>query len=110
MGVVKVHLYRPFSPKYFFDVLPKTVEKIAVLDRTKEPGALGEPLYLDVCNLFFGKANAPVIVGGRFGLGSKDTTPTHIMSVFNNLNDENPKNGFTVGIVDDCHQFVASNA
>ena len=101
VGVVKVHLYRPFSPKYFFDVLPKTVEKIAVLDRTKEPGALGEPLYLDVCNLFFGKANAPVIVGGRFGLGSKDTTPTHIMSVFNNLNDENPKNGFTVGIVDD---------
>lgn len=101
VGVVKVHLYRPFSPKYFFDVLPKTVEKIAVLDRTKEPGAIGEPLYLDVCNLFFGKANAPVVVGGRFGLGSKDTTPTHIMSVFNNLNDENPKNGFTVGIVDD---------
>jgi len=101
VGVVKVHLYRPFSSKYFFDVLPKTVKKIAVLDRTKEPGALGEPLYLDVCNLFFGKADAPVIVGGRFGLGSKDTTPTHIAAVFNNLDSENPKNGFTLGIVDD---------
>ncbi len=101
VGVVKVHLYRPFSSKYFFDVLPETVEKIAVLDRTKEPGSLGEPLYLDVCNLFYGKAKAPVIVGGRYGLGSKDTTPTQIVAVFNNLDAAEPKNGFTIGIVDD---------
>ncbi|MBR5155581.1 MAG: pyruvate:ferredoxin (flavodoxin) oxidoreductase [Clostridia bacterium] len=101
VGVVKVHLYRPFSAKYFFDVIPKTVEKIAVLDRTKEPGSLGEPLYLDVCNLFYGKENAPKIVGGRYGLGSKDTTPTQIMAVFNNLDSDTPKNNFTIGIVDD---------
>lgn len=101
VGVIKVHLYRPFSSKYFFDVLPKTVKKIAVLDRTKEPGALGEPLYLDVCGLFAGKADAPIIVGGRYGLGSKDTTPTQILAVFNNLAADKPKNGFTIGIVDD---------
>ena len=101
VGVIKVHLYRPFSSKYFFDVLPKTVEKIAVLDRTKEPGALGEPLYLDVRSLFYGQANAPVIVGGRFGLGSKDTTPSHIAAVFANLDEAEPKNGFTIGIEDD---------
>ena len=101
VGVIKVHLYRPFSSKYFFDVLPETVEKVAVLDRTKEPGSLGEPLYLDVCNLFYGKAKAPKIVGGRYGLGSKDTTPTQIVAVFNNLDAAEPKNGFTIGIVDD---------
>ncbi len=101
VGVVKVHLYRPFSAKYFFDVIPSTVEKIAVLDRTKEPGSLGEPLYLDVCNLYYGKENAPLIVGGRYGLGSKDTTPTQIMAVYNNLDAAEPKNGFTIGIVDD---------
>ncbi len=101
VGVIKVHLYRPFSSKYFFDVLPKTVKKIAVLDRTKEPGSLGEPLYLDICNLFYGKENAPVIVGGRFGLGSKDTTPTQIAAVYTNLEADQPKNGFTIGIVDD---------
>ncbi len=101
VGVVKVHLYRPFSAKYFFDVIPSTVEKIAVLDRTKEPGSLGEPLYLDVCNLYYGKENAPKIVGGRYGLGSKDTTPTQIMAVYNNLDSDEPKNNFTIGIVDD---------
>ena len=101
VGVVKVHLYRPFSAKYFFDVIPSTVEKIAVLDRTKEPGSIGEPLYLDVCNLYYGKENAPKIVGGRYGLGSKDTTPTQIMAVFNNLDADAPKNSFTIGIVDD---------
>jgi len=101
VGVVKVHLYRPFSSKYFFDVLPSTVKKIAVLDRTKEPGSLGEPLYLDVCNLFYGKENAPLIVGGRYGLGSKDTTPTQLVAVFNNLDEKEPKNGFTIGINDD---------
>jgi len=101
VGVIKVHLYRPFSAKYFFDVLPKTVKKIAVLDRTKEPGSLGEPLYLDICNLFYNKENAPVIVGGRYGLGSKDTTPTHINAVFENLKADCPKNGFTISIEDD---------
>jgi len=101
VGVLEVHLYRPFSAKYFFNVMPKTVEKIAVLDRTKEPGSLGEPLYLDVCNLYKDCANAPKIVGGRFGLGSKDTTPTQLVAVFNNLDAAEPKNGFTIGIVDD---------
>ncbi|MBE7040065.1 MAG: pyruvate:ferredoxin (flavodoxin) oxidoreductase [Ruminococcaceae bacterium] len=101
VGVIKVHLYRPFSAKYFFDVLPETVKKIAVLDRTKEPGSLGEPLYLDICNLFYGKEDAPVIVGGRYGLGSKDTTPTHINAVFENLKADCPKNGFTISIEDD---------
>ncbi|QNB47910.1 pyruvate:ferredoxin (flavodoxin) oxidoreductase [Thermanaerosceptrum fracticalcis] len=101
VGVIKVHLYRPFTARYFFNVLPKTVKRIAVLDRTKEPGALGEPLYQDVCTLFFGKENAPLIVGGRYGLGSKDTTPTQIKAVFDNLKENTPKNRFTIGIVDD---------
>jgi len=101
VGVIKVHLYRPFSAKYFFDVLPKTVKKIAVLDRTKEPGALGEPLYLDIRNVFFETKNPPVIVGGRYGLGSKDTTPAQVLAVFENLQAANPKNHFTIGIEDD---------
>lgn len=100
-GLIKVHLYRPFAPKYFFDVLPKTVKRIAVLDRTKEPGALGEPLYQDIRTIFYNMENAPMIIGGRYGLGSKDTTPTHIKAVFDNLKSENPKNGFTISIVDD---------
>jgi pyruvate-ferredoxin/flavodoxin oxidoreductase len=102
VGVVEVHLYRPFSPKYFFRVLPSTVEAIAVLDRCKEPGSLGEPLYEDIRTLFFDKGCcAPKIVGGRYGLGSKDTTPTHIKTVFDNLKLYEPRNHFTVGIVDD---------
>lgn len=101
VGVVEVHLYRPFSEEHFFNVLPKTVKRVAVLDRTKEPGANGEPLYLDVRSAFYGKENPPLIVGGRYGLGSKDTTPTHINAVFENLKSENPKNGFTIAIVDD---------
>ena len=101
LGVVKVHLYRPFSKKHFLAAMPKTVEKIAVLDRTKEPGSLGEPLYLDVCNIYKGVENAPVIVGGRYGLGSKDTTPTDLHAVFENLNLDQPADGFTIGIVDD---------
>lgn len=101
VGVIKVHLYRPFSPKYFFDVLPKSVKRIAVLDRTKEPGALGEPLYQDVRTLFFEKENAPMIVGGRYGLGSKDTVPAQILAAYENLKQQKPKNGFTIGIVDD---------
>ena len=102
VGVVEVHLYRPFSPKYFFRVLPSTVETIAVLDRCKEPGSLGEPLYEDVRTLFFDKGgSAPKIVGGRYGLGSKDTTPSHIKTVFDNLELYEPRNRFTIGIVDD---------
>jgi len=100
-GLLTVHLYRPFSAKYFMDVLPKSVKRIAVLDRTKEPGSNGEPLYMDVKELFYGKENAPLIVGGRYGLSSKDTTPAMMISVFNNLKLAEPKNGFTVGIVDD---------
>jgi pyruvate-ferredoxin/flavodoxin oxidoreductase len=101
VGAVKVHLYRPFSTKYFFNVLPKTVKKIAVLDRTKEPGSLAEPLYLDVVKLYDKSENRPVIVGGRYGLGSKDTRPSQILAVFNNLKQDTPKDGFTIGIVDD---------
>jgi pyruvate-ferredoxin/flavodoxin oxidoreductase len=109
VGVIKVHLYRPFSPKHFFDILPATVKRIAVLDRTKEPGALGEPLYLDVRSLFYNRANAPVIVGGRYGLGSKDTTPAQIVEVYNNLNQAEPKDGFTIGIVDDVTYTSLNN-
>ncbi|NLJ77964.1 MAG: pyruvate:ferredoxin (flavodoxin) oxidoreductase [Tissierellia bacterium] len=101
VGLVKVHLYRPFSDKYFFDVMPETVKKISVLDRTKEKGAIGEPLYLDVKSIYYGREEAPIIVGGRFGLGSKNTTPSQMKAVFDNLLEENPKNRFTVGIVDD---------
>ena len=101
VGVVTVHLYRPFSAKYFFKAIPETVKKIAVLDRTKEPGSSGEPLYLDVVEVFNNRPNKPVIVGGRYGLGSKDTTPSQILAVFKNLKQPNPKNNFTIGIVDD---------
>jgi pyruvate-ferredoxin/flavodoxin oxidoreductase len=101
VGLVSVHLYRPFSEKYFMKVIPKSVKRIAVLDRTKEPGANGEPLYLDVKDLYYGKKGAPEIVGGRYGLSSKDTTPAMIVSVYNNLKQKEPKNRFTVGIVDD---------
>ncbi len=101
VGMVTVHLYRPFSAKYFFNVFPTSVKRIAVLDRTKEPGANGEPLYLDVKDLFYGKENAPEVVGGRYGLGSKDTTPAQILSVYENLELAEPKNDFTIGIVDD---------
>ena len=102
VGVVEVHLFRPFSPKYFFRVLPASVQSIAVLDRCKEPGAIGEPLYEDVRTMFFEKGCcAPTIVGGRYGLGSKDTTPSQIKAVFDNLKLYEPRNHFTVGIVDD---------
>lgn len=101
VGVLKVHLYRPFSIKHMFDVIPSTVEKIAVLDRTKEPGSLGEPLYLDIKAAYYGKENAPVIVGGRYGLSSKDVDPAQMIAIYENLNLDTPKNGFTVGIVDD---------
>lgn len=101
VGLIKVRLYRPFAPEYMMKVLPKTVKKIAVLDRTKEPGSLGEPLYLDIRNAFYNTENAPEIVGGRYGLGSKDTTPSQIKSVYENLKSDAPKNNFTIGINDD---------
>ena len=101
VGLVTVHLYRPFSEKYLLKVLPKSVKKIAVLDRTKEPGSLGEPLFLDVKALFQGKENAPLVIGGRYGLSSKDTTPAQIVAVYDNLDLKAPKADFTIGIVDD---------
>ena len=101
VGLIEVHLYRPFSEKYFMKVLPKSVKKISVLDRTKEIGAQGEPLFLDIRNMFYGKENAPCIIGGRYGLSSKDTTPAQILSVYDNLKLDKPKNRFTVGINDD---------
>ncbi len=99
-GLITCHLYRPFSEKYFFSVLPKSVRRIAVLDRTKEPGAVGEPLFTDVRALFQGKDNV-LIIGGRYGLSSKDTTPAQIVAVYDNLDAKEPKADFTIGIVDD---------
>ena len=101
VGLMTVRLYRPFSAKYFMKALPKNVKRIAVLDRTKEPGALGEPLFLDIKTLFQGVENAPLVIGGRYGLSSKDTTPAQIVSVYENLAMAEPKDGFTIGIVDD---------
>ena len=101
VGLVAVHLYRPFSAKHFLAAVPSTAKRIAVLDRTKEPGATGEPLYLDVKDCFYGAENAPLIVGGRYGLGSKDTTPAQILAVYENLSLPMPKNQFTLGIEDD---------
>ncbi|WP_234119530.1 pyruvate:ferredoxin (flavodoxin) oxidoreductase [Clostridium hydrogenum] len=101
VGVLKVHLFRPFSVEHFMKYIPKTVKKIAVLDRTKEPGSQAEPLYLDVVKAFYNAETRPVVVGGRYGLGSKDTLPVHIYSVFENLKAAAPKDGFTIGINDD---------
>ena len=106
VGLVSVHLYRPFSVKYLGAVLPETVKRIAVLDRTKEPGATGEPLYMDIVEAFANCKDIPadkkpLIVGGRYGLGSHDTTPAQILSVYENLSLPEPKNQFTLGIVDD---------
>lgn len=100
-GLVKVHLFRPFSVKHFLDVIPKTVKAVAVLDRTKEPGSVGEPLYIDVCAAFKNVSESPLIVGGRYGLASKDTIPNHIAGVYENLKQNQPKNSFTIGIIDD---------
>ncbi|MCD3297837.1 pyruvate:ferredoxin (flavodoxin) oxidoreductase, partial [Clostridium botulinum] len=101
VGLVKVHLYRPFSKEHLINAIPSTAKKVAVLDRTKEPGALAEPLYLDVRSAFYDVENKPVIVGGRYGLGSKDTTPGQMAAVFENLKQDEPKNNFTLGINDD---------
>lgn len=104
LGLVTVHLYRPFSAKYFLNVLPKSVKKICVLDRTKECGATGDPLYLDVVEVVNNECSCkdkPMVIGGRYGLSSKDTTPAQILSVYENIKAKQPKNKFTVGIVDD---------
>ena len=102
VGAINVHLYRPFSKKYFMAAMPKTVKRIAVLDRTKEAGAIGEPLYLDVKSLYYGEKAAPMIIGGRYGLSSKDTTPAQIFAVYKNLaKGKKAKDNFTVGINDD---------
>ena len=101
VGLLKVHLYRPFSRKHFLGAMPKNVKRIAVLDRTKEKGSAAEPLMLDVKNMYYGSDNAPLIIGGRYGLGSKDTTPSQMLAVYKNLRAAEPKDGFTVGIVDD---------
>lgn len=102
-GLVKVRLYRPFSAEHFLNVIPKTAKKIAVLDRTKEPGSVGEPLYVDVCSAYknLNISDTPIIVGGRYGLASKDTTPSQIAAVYENLKQDSPKNSFTIGIIDD---------
>ena len=101
VGLLNVHLYRPFSVEHFMSAIPQSVKKIAVLDRTKEPGAVGEPLYQDVRNAFDQTGRDAVIVGGRYGLASKDTTPAQIVAVFENLMQETPRTGFTIGIEDD---------
>ena len=103
VGVLTVHLYRPFSLKHFFAHIPATVNKIAVLDRTKEMGALAEPLYLDVKHAFYGKEWQPIIVGGRCGVGGKDVIPSHIHGVFESLKAASPRDNFTVGILDDVN-------
>ncbi len=101
VGLLAVHLYRPFSIKHFMAAIPETVKRIAVLDRTKEPGAFGEPLYMDVRGAFYDSGRSPMIIGGRYGLGSKDLTPSDILAVYENLEAECPKNNFTISIVDD---------
>ena len=101
VGLLKVHLYRPFAVEKFLAAIPASVKKIAVLDRTKEPGSFGEPLFLDVCAAYAGKADAPQIIAGRFGLGSKDTTPSHILAIYKELAKDEPKKQFTLAINDD---------
>ena len=101
VGLIKVHLYRPFSPKYLLNVLPSTVKSVAVLDRTKEMGATGEPLYLDVLSVLKDVKHVETIIGGRYGMGSKDTTPGHIKAVYDHLTNQNPFSSFTIGIKDD---------
>ena len=101
VGMINVHLYRPFSAEHFLKAVPATCKKIAVMDRTKEPGAMGEPLYQDICSIYREKGIPMVIVGGRYGISSKDTTPGQILAVYENLKLDAPKTNFTIGIVDD---------
>lgn len=108
-GLVKVHLFRPFSVKHLRNIVPKTAKKIAVLDRTKEPGAIGEPLFLDIMGCYSEVEDAPLIIGGRYGLGSKDTSPSDITAVYENLKQKSPKTHFTLGIVDDVSNTSLEN-
>ncbi len=108
-GLVIVRLYRPFSVSHLLEMIPSSVKKIAVLDRTKEPGAVGEPLYVDVCSAYKDIPNPPIIVGGRYGLASKDTTPNQIAAVYENLKEDQPKNSFTIGIIDDVTKTSLSS-
>ena len=101
VGYVQVHLYRPFSVQHLLAAVPETVGRIAVLDRCKEHGAVGEPLYEDICSAYYGCENQPLIVGGRYGLSSKDVDPAQIKAVFDNLAETEPRNHFTIGITDD---------
>jgi pyruvate-ferredoxin/flavodoxin oxidoreductase len=101
VGLIEVHLFRPFSSKHLLSAIPKTAKKITVLDRTKEPGSEGEPLLLDVRSAYYGTENAPIIIGGRFGLSSRDFQPKDVMAVFENMSSEKPKDHFTVGVIDD---------
>lgn len=102
LGVVQVRLFRPFSAKHLCDVIPQSVQRITVLDRTKEPGAQGEPLYLEVCNALQCQKRGQIkVVGGRYGIASKDFRPDDVMAIYENMKKANPKNGFTVGIQDD---------
>ena len=101
VGLIKVRLYRPFSPEHLFAVMPATTKRITVLDRTKEPGALGDPLYTDMCTAFMERGQTPMVLGGRYGLGSKEFNPSMVKAVFDNMKADKPKNHFTVGIVDD---------
>lgn len=105
VGLVKVRLYRPFSAQRLLESIPASVKKIAVLDRTKEPGSNGEPLYLDICSAYNGKEDIPLIINGRYGLGSKEVYPNQIVAVYDNLDAEKPKKGFTVGIEDDVTEL-----
>ncbi|MGD9361343.1 MAG: pyruvate:ferredoxin (flavodoxin) oxidoreductase, partial [Desulfobacterales bacterium] len=104
VGLVKVRLYRPFSTDHLFAAIPQSAKILTILDRTKEPGALGEPLYLDVCTAYMEKAQTPKLLNGRYGLGSKEFNPAMVMAVFDNMKAPTPKNHFTVGIVDDVTQ------
>jgi len=101
VGFVKIRLYRPFSAEHFLKAIPATAERITALDRTKEPGAIGEPLYQDLCTAYMEKKETPLILGGRYGLGSKEFNPAMVKAVFDNMSSDSPKNHFTVGIVDD---------
>ena len=101
VGLVKVRLYRPFSAEHLFVTIPATVKRIAILDRTKERGAIGDPLYTDICTAYMEKKETPTIINGRYGLGSKEFNPGMVKAVFDNLQSETPKNHFTVGIIDD---------
>ena len=103
VGMVAVHLFRPFSVKHFLNAIPSTVTKIAVMDRTKEPGALGEPVYQDVRTAFYGTDRNPIIVGGRYGLGGKDVNPDQVLGIYEELKKDVPANGFTIGIDDDLN-------